>query len=580
MKYDKKIREGKTMLTGIKIKNFVLIENLELEFSKGLNILTGETGAGKSILIDAISGILGEKMSTDMIRTGFDRSILEGTFEIDSLPMLKTLLEDSGIDCEDGLLILKRELYTSGKGRCFVNSTQVPVTKIKEIGEYLLDIHGQNEQQSITKAARHRELLDSFGDNEKAVENVRKLYEQLSDIKEKIDSNKMDEREKNRKIEYLSFAIKEISNAHLNINEEEDLKEESNILSNAEKLFKHIKDASEFMRGDAGVIQNLKRIEKALSAISEIDPNVAENLENIKNALYTLDDSSSFLRDYEQSINFSPARINEVEERLSLIFSLKKKYGNSIKEIIEFKEKSEKELESISSSDEAIEKLGEMHKKLITETKSAAVALSERRVAAAKILEEKVMSELNDLNMKGTTFRVSVKREINPEGEIEHNGKVYMLYPHGLDRIEFLLSANEGSDLVKLIKAASGGEMSRIMLALKKVILSKDIVDTLIFDEVDAGISGKTAEIVGRKLKSLANERQVLVITHLAQIAAMSDNHYSVHKYNENGKTYTSVKHLSKKDKIDEVARMLAGEKVTDLSVKHAEEMIAMAGQN
>ncbi|MBN1499944.1 MAG: DNA repair protein RecN [Spirochaetes bacterium] len=565
------------MLTGIKIRNFVLIENLELEFCRGLNILTGETGAGKSILIDAISGILGEKMSTDMIRTGFDRAILEGIFEIEERSEVKSLLSGSGIDCEDNEIIIKRELYSNGKGRCFINSTQVPVAKIKEIGEYLLVIHGQNEQQSISRTSRHRELLDNFGDNEKAVETVRNLYAQLSNIKEKIESNKMDEREKNRKIEYLSFAIKEISSAGLKLNEEEDLKEESNILSNSEKLFKHIKDASEYMRGDSGVIQNLKRAEKSLSIISDIDPNVTENLEAVRNALYTLEDSATFLREYEQSINFSPERINEVEERLSLISSFKKKYGNSIKEILEFREKSENELESISSSEEAIEKLNERHKQLIAETKAAAVELSDRRVKAAKILEEKVMSELNELNMKGTTFRVSVQREINSNGEIEHNGKTYMLYPHGLDRIEFLMAANEGSDLVKLVKAASGGEMSRIMLALKKVILSKDIVDTLIFDEVDAGISGKTAEIVGRKLKSLAAERQVLVITHLAQIAAMSDNHYSVHKYSEQGKTFTSVKHLSRKDKVDEVARMLAGEKITDLSIQHAEEMISMA---
>lgn len=565
------------MLTNLKINNFVLIEKLELEFREGLNVLTGETGAGKSILIDAISGILGERMTTDLIRTGFDKSSLEGCFDISALPQVKTILSDSGIDCDDDELILKRELYSSGKGRCFANATQIPVSKAKELAEYLLNIHGQNENQSIAKSGKHRELLDNFAGDLELVDKVRSLYTDLSTLKEKIESFKMDEMEKNRKIEYLNFAVTEIDSAKLSPNEEEDLKDESNILSNAEKLFTTVNECSKLIRSESGVVSSLKKIESKLSAIEEIDPKISENLESIRSALFSLEDNSSFLRDYEQSINFSPDRINDVESRLSLITSLKKKYGKTVQEILEFRDKSAKELESISSSEERIEQLKEEYKNKVKETKETALMLSEIRTNAAKKLEQSVMKELEELNMKGTTFRVSVKRELNPDGDIEHNGKIYMLYPSGLDKIEFLLAANAGANLNKLTKAASGGEMSRIMLALKKVILANDIVDTLIFDEVDAGISGKTAEIVGKKLKALSKERQVMVITHLPQIAAMSDNHYSVSKSQNNNLTFTEIKHLNRKDKIEEVARMLAGEKITDLSLKHAEEMVEMS---
>lgn len=565
------------MLTNLKIKNFVLIENLELEFKEGLNILTGETGAGKSILIDAISGILGERMTTDLIRNGFDRASLEGTFDTSNLPQVAAILHESGIDCDDNILILKRELYSSGKGRCFANATQIPVAKAREISEYLLDIHGQNENQNIARSSKHRELLDNFADNNELVTKVGKLYNDIAQLKEKIDSSQMDEKEKNRKIEFLKFAVDEIDSAKLSPNEEEDLKEESLILSNAEKIFTQINESSSLLRSDSGVLSLLKKAESRLASVGEMDTNIAENLESLRTAMFSLEDTAEFLRDYQQSIDFSPERINEVEERLSLISSLKKKYGDSIQEIIEYRDKSQRELESISSSEEKIEQLKEEYKTLVKETKDTAISLSEKRTQAAKDLEIAVMKELEELNMSGTTFRVSVKREINPDGDIEHNGNVYMLYPSGLDKIEFLLSANAGAKLNKLTKAASGGEMSRIMLALKKVILSGDVVDSLIFDEVDAGISGKTAEIVGKKLKSLSKERQVMVITHLPQIAALSDNHYSVSKSQKDGLTFTDIRHLSKKDKIEEVARMLAGEKITDLSIKHAEEMVNMS---
>jgi len=568
------------MLLDLRIKNFVIIDSLTVNFTRGLNILSGETGAGKSILIDAISGVLGEKLSTDMIRTGFDKASLEASFDISGMAELAKILDEAGIDADEEQLIIRREIFANGKGRCFANSMQIPVAKLKEISENLIDIHGQNEHQTIVNISKHRELLDSFGGLIPDVAKVKEVHEKLYSIRNRISSFEIDEREKARRIEFNTFSIKEIEGAGLKPGEEEELRNESNLLANAEKIFKEVNESADLITGETGVIRNLKKAEANLSRISDIDPDIASMLDKIREALYSLEDSSSELRDYRNSIDFSPERINQVEERLNTIQGLKKKYGDSIHEILLYAEKAKTELDAINSSDEEMEQLKADEKKTVKEAKELALALSEKRKAAALKLEQLVIKELKDLGMAGTVFKISIKRETSPDGDIESENNKYILYPHGIDRIEFLLSANEGEDLRQLRKVASGGEMSRIMLALKNVIQSADIVETLIFDEVDTGISGKTAEIVGRKLRNLSKDRQVLLITHLPQIAAMSDTHFLVQKGKSEGRVTTLVKNLSDKEKIREVARMLAGEEITDLSIKHAEEMIERALAN
>jgi len=567
------------MLLELRIKNFVIIDDLIINFKKGLNILSGETGAGKSILIDALSGILGEKMTTDIIRTGFEKASLEGLFDIEKTPQVKEILDESGIDYEDDLLVLRRELFANGRGRCYANAVHIPITRLREISDYLVDIHGQNEHQNIVKIAKHRELLDSFSNTEKEVNEIRQLHSRLSEIKATLDSFQIDERDKARRIEFNSFAIKEITSADLKLDEEDELKNESMLLANGERLFTEIQRATSYMNGDDGIVQKIKKTEQSLSKVADFDTDIHNILESIRESLFSLEDVSGILRDYEENIDFSPQRINQVEERISLINNLKKKYGDTIKDILDYKDKITHENEAFSSSEEEMEKLEIEYKEIIKVAKEKALALSEKRKTGAALLEQKVTSELTDLAMGGTVFKISIKREISETGEIEADNKIYVLYPHGMDRIEFFLSANEGEDLRQLGKAASGGEMSRIMLAIKNVILSADIVESIIFDEVDAGISGKVAEIVGRKLKSLAKNSQVLVITHLPQIAAMSDSHYFVQKDSTTGRTTTSVKNLNHKEKIKEVARMLAGEKVTELSIQHSEEMITMAAK-
>lgn len=562
------------MLEELRIKNFVLIEDLAIKFGPGFNVLTGETGAGKSILIDALSGVLGEKMTTDMIRSGFDKAVLEGVFNIASADQVRTILEESGIDCDDEVLVLRRELFSSGKGRCFANATPIPINRLKEISDYLVDIHGQNEHQNIARIAKHREILDAFAGHQKLLEKINELYHRLFSLKEALNSQMTDEREKARRIEYLSFAIEEITSARLSPQEEDDLKNESQILANAEKIFNDARLSSDLFKGEGGILPSLKKVEQCLSSISKYDPNISDTLDAIRTSLYSLEDAASFLRDYSRGINFSPERVNEVESRLALIAALKKKYGGTIQEILDYAEKSRRELDAISTSEERIEAIKAEYQTAVREAKTVALELSESRKKAAALLESKVMSELKDLAMGQTSFRVSITRETSPDGDIEADSKKYVLYPHGIDRVEFLIAANQGEALKELRRVASGGEMSRIMLALKNVLLSSDIVESLVFDEVDAGIGGRTAETVGRKLKSLAKNRQVLVITHLPQIAAMSDIHFTVQKSASGNRTITAVQRLNRNEKIREIARMLSGEKITDITLKHAEEMV------
>ena len=367
------------MILELIIKNFVIIDSLSINFGEGLNILTGETGAGKSILIDAISGVLGEKMTVDMIRAGFEKATLECVFDISNLSQVKGLLDESGIDCNDGTLILRRELYSSGRGRCFANSVNIPVNRLKEISEYLVDIHGQNEHQNIIKVSKHRELLDSFAGTGSLVDEVRMVHEKLQALKDKLNSYDIDEKEKARMMEYNSYAIMEIETSRLSLNEEELLKQESVILSNSEKLFNEINSSSELMNGDGGVIQKLKKIEQSVSSISEYDSNISNILERIRESLYSLEDASVFLKGYEKNIDFTPEKINEVEERLSLISGLKKKYGGGIKEILEYAEKARKEIEAISSGEEEMEKLKEEYRQMVGTAKEKALRLSAAR---------------------------------------------------------------------------------------------------------------------------------------------------------------------------------------------------------
>jgi len=564
------------VLLELKIKNFAIIENLVVPFKKGLNILSGETGAGKSILIDALSGVLGGRLSSSLIRAGSDKLSIEALFDISQNSQVQDLLEESGLDYEDQVLVLKRELQSNGKGRCLANATQVQLSKLKEITENLVDIHGQNEHQSIMKLNKHREILDSFGHNFALLQKNKKIYQELLEIKKEMANLQKDEKEKKRTIEYNSFVVKEIETANLDLGEEEKLKEEALFLTNAEKIFTELKFCHHLFDEEDGIMRKLKQIERKIEGLSSYDQKSLVFLPNIKEALYLLEDASSSLKERFQEIDFSPERINQVEERLSLISSLKKKYGETLSDILAFKEKAEKELDLYSNNEEKLALIQKEYQKNLNLAVSIASELSVKRKKTALDLEKEVRQELSDLGMSGSVFKVDLKQEKDPVNGLEKEGQKYFYSSNGFEQVEFFISPNRGEDLKPLRKIASGGEMSRLMLALKNVLLGRDLVESLVFDEVDAGIGGKAAEIVGNKLKSLAEKRQVMVITHLPQIAAKSDHHLFIEKKEKDNRVSVSVQELTKEEKIKEIARMLAGDKITQVSLVHAKEMISL----
>jgi DNA repair protein RecN (Recombination protein N) len=562
------------MLLELRISNFIIIEDLSIEFDEGFNVLSGETGAGKSILIDAISGILGDKISSDTIRSGKEKAILEGIFDIKNLSIVKEVLNDAGIDYDDDILIIRREIQKS-RSKFFANSIQITSSKVKEISENLLNIHGQNEHQNIIKPAKHREILDNFGEIQEEVNFVTLTYNTLTEVKNSLNSFNMSEREKDRIIEFNTHEINEIDSAELENDEEEKLLAESKLLSNAEKLSKDIHICNNIINNDEGALSLLKKCELSLESISQFDSKALPILEEIRNAICSTEEVSSFVNNYSDNFSFSLDRLNEVEERLSKISSFKKKFKcNSIKEILEYRDKIQKELDELTSSEEEIERLTERKNELLNTLKESSIALSNKRKECALNLEQKLMKELEELGMQGTEFKVDIQLNEKEKGDIIIDDKKVGITPYGIDKIEFFMSANRGEELRELRKVASGGEMSRIMLALKNVLLSADIVESLIFDEVDTGISGPTAEIVGEKLKQLSFNKQVLVITHLAQIASMSDCHFLVVKETLDDRTETYVKKLSKDDKVLEIARLLAGKEVTNITMEHAKELV------
>jgi len=567
------------MLLDLKINNFAIIEDLKISFKKGLNILSGETGAGKSILIDALSVILGGKASVNMIRSGSSKFSLEAVFDIKKQLELKEVLFESGLENEEDLLFIKRDFSLEGRGRSFINATQIPLGKLKEITDFLVEIHGQNEHQSISKVAKHRILLDRFAKNLELLAKLKEVYKKFQAIKKEQERREVNEEEINRKKEYNSFVVEEIEKANLSLQEEENLNQESIFLANKEKIFWEVNQSSQLLKNEEGLITNLKRVEKKVSSIASFDKEVETFLEKIREALYLLEEVSSFFKGYEENINFSAERRDQVEERLALIASLKKKYGSTINDILNFQLKAAQELEEISGNKEELQKLKKEKETVLMKAEDLSLALSEQRLKAGLTLEKRVMEELQDLGMGGSLFKVEIQKKNHPQGEIEKEGKKFLLSSSGLDQVEFFISTNKGEDLKQLRQIVSGGEMSRIMLALKNVLLASDWVESLIFDEVDAGIGGKVAEIVGKKLKRLAKDRQVMVITHLPQIAAMSDHHLYVKKTVVKDRTTTEVKNLSAEEKVKEIARMLAGEKITDLSLKHAQEMISLASK-
>ena len=572
----KRVQHDKTMLREIHIKNFAIIDEITVEFAEGLNIFSGETGAGKSIIIDALNLVLGERGFTEQIRTGADASVIEAIFDVEAGRDL--LLRNKGIDIDDSnILILKRELNKSGKNKCYINSSPVPLNTLYEIGVQLVDIHGQHEHKALLKSETHIEFLDNFAVLTNKVTEIKELFLKLNTLKTKKENLTIDEHEKTRKIDLLSFQINEIEDANLKAGEEEELKSEKTILMNAQKIFNLADESYSKLKGEGvNVLNETNKIINILKEISAMDAKISSCVDVCEKAKADLDEVGYFLREYKTKIIADDKRLEEVEDRLDLVGKLKRKYGDNFDAILVYKEKIKEELNSIIKSDEEIKKIDEEIIKGQGELVKLSLEVSKMREKASKSLQEKVVAELKNLGMENINFSVCISHieENNPPIPPCQGGDKYKVFENGMDIVEFLISPNPGEELKPLSKIASGGEISRVMLALKVVLAKVDKVPVMVFDEVDSGIGGRIAEAVGKKLKVVSKNYQVICITHLHQIAGFADIHFKVWKETSNKRTKVLAEKLDNKGQVEELARMIAGEKITDSAIKHAQELL------
>ncbi|MCX7710372.1 MAG: DNA repair protein RecN [Clostridia bacterium] len=566
------------MLLQLQIHNIALIDKVNIELDAGLNVLTGETGAGKSIIIDSINAILGERLSKDLIRTGTEKATVEAVFQVDNTTF-SSLFEELGVEPEeDGTLIISREYSVSGKNSCRINGKMVTVSMLKELGQRLIDIHGQHDNQSLLRVDSHIELLDSFGGS--SIEGLKQQYLKcLNDYKEtkgKLRSLTGDKNDRERKIDLLKYQIDEIKKARLKVGEEEELNKQRILLSNSEKLMGALSNAYEVLYSGNSIkssaSDNINEALAELNSIIKVDERLAVLAKKLEDLSYQLDDVIEEIRDERDNVEFNPELLEQIEERADLIYKLKRKYGSSIEEVLEYCKKIEAELDETIKSEEIIAGLNEQLKLLNKELFTAAEKLHGARLKACEILENRIGQELGDLEMKKAIFKVSIDFDEN----LDVNGD-RKFTAHGLDKVEFLISPNAGEPLKPLSKIASGGEMSRIMLAIKNILANVDHIPTLIFDEIDIGISGIAAQKVGEKLSAISRSHQVLCVTHLAQIASMADTHYLIEKVSSSDKTVTQVNKLDDGKVKHEIARILGGASISEITLKHAEEMLKNA---
>ncbi|SHH36866.1 DNA repair protein RecN [Clostridium grantii] len=556
------------MLLQVSVKNFALIEQLTVNFEEGLNVLTGETGAGKSILIDAINFVLGDKTNKNAIRHGEDKTFVEAVFEVKNQKTIE-LLQSLDIDFDD-VIIVSRETNKSGKSLVKVNGKTLLVSQVKELSETLLNIHGQHQNQDLLNSSRHIEFFNKYG--EEFLMEVMKVYvelfEQYKNINEKIISIKKNKAENEKLLDYLQFQLKDIEKANLKENEDEELDERYKILSNAEKISAVLNESYSSLNKNSEdnysisyilgkTIHNLKGIESNLKSISP-----AINL--IQEAFYNIEQAIDDIRDQKDDIYYDSDELDFLNSRIFLIDAMKRKYGASIKEILEFKKSIEEKIENITFSDEKIEKLEEQKQILENKMILSCDEIYKRRLIIKDELEKSIKKELDYVGLEKAIFKVN----------IEHTNE---FFDSGSDIIKFLISTNPGQPLQPMEKIVSGGELSRIMLSLKAVFANKDDIPTIIFDEIDTGISGRTAQSVAEKMYLISIDHQVFCVTHLPQIASMSDSHLKVFKESIDENTFTKVINLNREEKEDEIARMIGGSKITPLTLENAKEMIKLA---
>lgn len=561
------------MLVSLRIDNFALVEHLELGFNQGFNVLTGETGTGKSIIIDAVDTVLGARTGSDMIRTGESKALIEAEFDIASMDELEALLSELGLEVdEEGTLILSRTINQGGKNSYRINGFATTATVFKRVGEYLIDIHGQHDNYSLVKPTRHLQLLDSFDDKKikGPLNEYRQIYNQYTTTKKNLADLVAAQKERARRIDILQFQIQEIKAVEVKLGEDSKLLEERKLLANAEKLNLLAAKAYDLLKSGSGrqgaALDSVSEALKSVREIATIDEKLKEITELATEAYYQLEELAGQVRDYMDQLFFDPQRLEEVEERLENLRNLKRKYGDSIEDILSFAEKAEDELTQLVDSEQILSGLQDELAALEQHLSVQGQRLTKARLEVAQLLETVITEQLSQLNMPHIQFKVQHESSTEPS-------------PQGFDQIEFLISPNPGEPLKPLAKIASGGEMARIMLALKVVLAKVDVIPTLIFDEVDAGLGGRAAQAVGEKLAQLGKEFQIMCVTHSPQVTSFADHHLMIAKEVHGERTKTIVTQLNNVERSKELARMLGGANITDLTLKHAQEMLELARQ-
>ena len=550
------------MLDLLHIENIAVIEEADIQFHSGFNALTGETGAGKSIVIDAMGAVLGGRTSRDLIRTGANKAFVSAAFS--AVPEnLLGLIRNGVVPDEDGNLLLQREMSGDGKNVCRANGRPITVAQLRQIGAELLNIHGQHDGTQLLDEEQHVTYLDQFGRTEKVLTEYREEYDMMADLKAQIRALQMDETEKARRVDSLRFQIDELERAELVPGEEEELTARRNILRNGEKFLSALSGADWCLFGDdenAGAVNQLRDAEDAMSGIRTLGEDLAELYRRLGELRSEAYDLAETIRDKRAEFDFSPAELDAVESRADQLYRLKKKYGATVEDMLEYLEKCRIELDAIETADDTLILLEQKLCKAEKAVQAAGAELTRERKAAAAVLEQRVQKELQDLDMKKVRFVIAFAEK---EPSVD-----------GCDVIRFLMSANVGEDLRPIAKIASGGELARIMLALKNVLAEQEAIGTLVFDEVDTGVSGRAAQKVAEKLAQVSRHKQVLCVTHLPQLAAMADTHFSVEKGERGGRTYTSVVLLSREQRKAELARITGGSKVTDALLESAGELL------
>jgi DNA repair protein RecN (Recombination protein N) len=566
------------MLQLLNISNIALIEELKVEFDNGLNLLTGETGSGKSIIVDALGVLIGGRFSNELLKTGTDRGFIEGLFVVNNNELLEQILTDAGLlpEADEGSfeLIIRREISAAGRNKIFINNQLATQTVLRELREFLVDIHGQGDQQTLFNTDTHLELLDSFAGTSVLRHEVAVAYARFNELQHELESLNRNEAEKFQLVDTLNYQIEELERSQLTLGEDEELEEEKRRLANVEKLTSLCQSSyARIYEDDQSALARLRQATSELTELAGFEPRFAEYLEGLESSRALLEDLSFSLRDYADKLEFSPSRLAEIEDRLAELSRLKRKYGGSIETALEHLARSQDRLRQIETSDEREKELKASLQRALDSYLSLSRKLHKERLRAAKKFEQAVEKGIKELAMENARFQVQVT-DRNEGIELESHDKLKLIGQKGTDAIEFYFSANPGEELKPLAKVASGGEASRLMLVLKTVANAAEFPRTIVFDEIDTGIGGRVSEAVGVKLRQLAQTNQVLCVTHQAQIARFANNHLTVQKDVLKKRTQVSVARLDRNGRVEEIARMLTGAEITDSARKHARELL------